>query len=245
MSKDESVAEYNERVLEIANGSFNLGEKISESKIVRKMLLSLPGKIDMKVTAIEEAHDITKLKLDELFGSLLTFEMTISNRENKKGTGVASKSVYEEESTDNKSPSVANVNEFIALLTKQFSKVVKKFKNMNTTGSNSRNSINFRRRDDEDTDDSEENDGGTNAFIVNITKTDSVTEDESENSKEESDNELSFKQLKIQWKKDSKVRAIQNEKIQGLLDENERLLSIISSLKLKLREIQTKYDQTM
>ena len=149
MSKDESVAEYNERVLEIANGSFNLGEKISESKIVRKMLLSLPGKIDMKVTAIEEAHDITKLKLDELFGSLLTFEMTISNRENKKGTGVASKSVYEEESTDNKSPSVANVNEFIALLTKQFSKVVKKFKNMNTTGSNSRNSINFRRRDDE------------------------------------------------------------------------------------------------
>ena len=53
------------------------------------------------------------------------------------------------------------------------------------------------------------------------------------------------KRVIIQWKKDSKVRAIQNEKIQGLLDENERLLSIISSLKLKLREIQTKYDQTM
>ncbi|TYK21968.1 gag-pol polyprotein [Cucumis melo var. makuwa] len=173
MSKDESVVEYNERVLEIANGSFNLGEKISESKIVRKMLLSLPGKIDMKVTAIEEAHDITKLKLDELFGSLLTFEMTISNRENKK-----------------------------------------------------------------DTDDSEEDDGGTNAFIVNITETDSVTEDESENSKEESDNELSFKQLKIQWKKDSKVRAIQNEKIQGLLDENERLLIWKFRLNTEFRTVQ-------
>ena len=43
---------------------------------------------------------------------------------------------------------------------------------------------------DVDTDDSEENDGGTNAFIVNITETDSVTEDESENSKEESDNSV-------------------------------------------------------
>ena len=103
----------------------------------------------MKVTAIEEAHDITKLKLDELFGSLLTFEIAISNRENKKGKDVAFKSVYKKESTDNKSPSEANVNESIALLTKQFSKVVKKFINMNTTGSNSRNSINIRRRDGE------------------------------------------------------------------------------------------------
>ncbi|KAA0054957.1 putative mitochondrial protein [Cucumis melo var. makuwa] len=84
MSEDETVVEYNERVLEIANESFNLGEKIPESKIVRKVLRSLPGKFDMKVTTIEEAHDITKLKLDELFGSLLTFKMDISNRENKK-----------------------------------------------------------------------------------------------------------------------------------------------------------------
>ena len=89
MSEDESVAEYNERILEIADESFNLGENIPESKIVWKVLCSLPEKFDMKVTAIEEAHDIIKLKLDELFGSLLTFEMAISNRENKKGKGIA------------------------------------------------------------------------------------------------------------------------------------------------------------
>ena len=118
MSKDEFVAEYNERVLEIAKVSFNLGEKIPESKIVRKVMRSLPRKSDMKVTAVEEAHNITKLKLDELFGSLLTFEMAISNRENKKGKGIALKSSYEEDSTDNKSSSKANVKEPIALLTK-------------------------------------------------------------------------------------------------------------------------------
>ena len=110
MSKDEIVVDYNERVLEIANESFNLGEKIHESKIVRKVLCSLPGKFDIKVTIIEEAHDITTLKLNELFRSLLTFEMAISNREDKKGKGIAFKSIYEEETIDNKSLSEANVN---------------------------------------------------------------------------------------------------------------------------------------
>ena len=62
MTEDESVSEYNERVLEIANDSLLLGEKIPESKIVRKVLRSLPRKFDMKVTAIEEAQDIKIFK---------------------------------------------------------------------------------------------------------------------------------------------------------------------------------------
>ena len=39
------------------------------------------------------------------------------------------------------------MNESIAILTKQFSKVVKKFKNLNTTGSNAQNSTNYQRKD--------------------------------------------------------------------------------------------------
>ena len=72
----------------------------------------------MKVTAIEEARDITMLKLNELFRSLLTFEMTISDRENKKGKRITFKSTYEEETTVNQSDNEANMNESIALLTK-------------------------------------------------------------------------------------------------------------------------------
>ena len=87
----------------------------------------------MKVTTIEEAHDITMLKLDELFGSLLTCEMVLSNREDKKGKDIAFKSVQEEEVLDNKSPN-DNVNKSATLLTKLFSKVVKKFINTNTNG---------------------------------------------------------------------------------------------------------------
>ncbi|KAA0046523.1 gag-pol polyprotein [Cucumis melo var. makuwa] len=149
MFEDESVLEYNERVLEIANESLLLGEKNSDSKIVRKVLRSLPRKFDMKATTIEEAYDITKLKLDELFGSLLTFEMAISHRENKKGKGIAFKSIYEDETTVNQSDKEENMNESIDLLIKQFSNVVKKFKNLNTTGSNAQNLINYQRKDGE------------------------------------------------------------------------------------------------
>ncbi|KAA0037746.1 gag-pol polyprotein [Cucumis melo var. makuwa] len=231
----------------------------------------------MKVSVIVEAHDINTLKLDGLFGSLLTFAMAISDRENKKVKKITFKSIYEEETTTNQSDNEANMNESIALLTEQFSKVVRKFKNMNTTGSNAQNLNHYRRKDcknttrryneasnrrdgdyekkqeregrsfrcredgevDEDTDDSEE-DNGMNAFNVRVTETDS--DDESESSEENYDNELIFEELKVLWKEDTEARAIQKERIQDLMEENERLMSFISSLKLKLKEVQNEHD---
>ncbi|KAA0060050.1 gag-pol polyprotein [Cucumis melo var. makuwa] len=70
IDEDEFIAEFNARVLDIANELDALGEKMSDSKLVRKVLRSLPSKFNMKVTAIEEANDLSKMKLDELFGSL-------------------------------------------------------------------------------------------------------------------------------------------------------------------------------
>ncbi|KAA0058259.1 gag-proteinase polyprotein [Cucumis melo var. makuwa] len=104
------VSDYDKRVLEIANESLLLGEKIPDSKIVRKVLRSLPRKFDMKVIAIEEAHDITTLKLDELFGSLLTFEMATADRESKKGKGIAFKSTHYRRRNDNGSTRRNNEN---------------------------------------------------------------------------------------------------------------------------------------
>ena len=121
-------------MLEIANESLLLGEKIPDSKIVRKVLRSLPRKFDMKVTAIEEAHDITTLKLDELFGSLLTFEMATTDRESKKGKGIAFKSIKVDEEAV--SDTETNMDESIALLKKQFTNALRKLKNTNATGMN-------------------------------------------------------------------------------------------------------------
>ena len=52
------------------NFAFNLGESIAESKIVRKILRSLPERFHAKITAIEEIKDIDQIPLIELIGNL-------------------------------------------------------------------------------------------------------------------------------------------------------------------------------
>ena len=55
------------------------GEKLSI-----KILRSLPKKFDMKVTVIGEAQELSSIKVDELIGSLQTFEMTLNDRSKQK-----------------------------------------------------------------------------------------------------------------------------------------------------------------
>ena len=59
---------------EVVIGKFNLGEKMEDSKIVRKILRSLPESFRAKVTVIEESKDLNDIKVQELIGSLQTYE---------------------------------------------------------------------------------------------------------------------------------------------------------------------------
>ena len=52
------------------NSTFNLGESIVESKIVRKILRSLPERFHAKIISIEEVKDIDQFPLTELIGNL-------------------------------------------------------------------------------------------------------------------------------------------------------------------------------
>ena len=54
MEDDESFDEFYAKLKDIVNSAFNLGETIPESKIVRKVLRSLPERFHAKITAIEE-----------------------------------------------------------------------------------------------------------------------------------------------------------------------------------------------
>ena len=54
----------------------------------------------MKVTAIEEAQDISNMKVEELIGSLQTFEMGISDNSEKKNKSIAFVSNTEEEAEE-------------------------------------------------------------------------------------------------------------------------------------------------
>lgn len=62
------------------------------------MLRSLPKWFNMKVTVIEEAHDITSMKVDELIGSLLAFELFFffNGKQDKKNMRIAFQSVCDD-----------------------------------------------------------------------------------------------------------------------------------------------------
>ncbi|CAM8891708.1 unnamed protein product [Rhodiola kirilowii] len=55
MKEDETIADFNTRVLDISNESFALREPMSEEKLVRKVLRSLPKRYAMKALTVKEA----------------------------------------------------------------------------------------------------------------------------------------------------------------------------------------------
>ncbi|XP_022897283.1 uncharacterized protein LOC111410921 [Olea europaea var. sylvestris] len=118
MKDDETFDEFYAKLNDIVNSSFNLGEKISESKIVKKVLRSLPKRFRPKVTVIEESKDLDEVKIEELVGSLQTYELTITQP--KKGKSIALKSIKEDESSDTESLR----DEEIAYFVKKFQKVL-------------------------------------------------------------------------------------------------------------------------
>ena len=63
MSQDESFDSFYSKLNEVVIGKFNLGEKMEESKVVRKILHLLLESFRAKVTAIEESKDHDEIKV--------------------------------------------------------------------------------------------------------------------------------------------------------------------------------------
>ena len=114
MDDHETFGEFHAKLMDIVNSNFNLGESISNCKVVRKILRSLPKRFRAKVTAIEESKDVDSLKIDELVGSLQTFEMTLVSP--RKVKGIALKAIKEEslssESEDDEKISKGELTKF-------------------------------------------------------------------------------------------------------------------------------------
>ena len=116
MSEEQTIVEFHMQIRDIANASFALGEKMSYEKIVRNILRSLPKGFAMKVTAIEEAQDIITMQVNELIGSLQSFEMTLNDKSEKKNKSIAFMSHTEEENEESKMNFAREFTEALALL---------------------------------------------------------------------------------------------------------------------------------
>ena len=84
MSEDESFNLFYGKLNEVVIGKFNLGGKTEDSKIVRKILQSLSESFHAKVTVIEESKDLDEIKIQELIGSLQTYELSLPSYRKSK-----------------------------------------------------------------------------------------------------------------------------------------------------------------
>ena len=122
MEEDESFDEFYAKLKDIVNSAFNLGKTISEPKIVRKVLKSLPERFHAKITIIEELNDIDKIPLTKLVSNLQTYELgltRIGKLGKSKSMALKAKSSDTDESSDDEDSKMKSY------MTRQFKKFMK------------------------------------------------------------------------------------------------------------------------
>ncbi|KAH9783348.1 Integrase catalytic domain-containing protein [Citrus sinensis] len=123
MEQNENVYSMYTRFTDIVNTLGALGKTFSNSEKVKKIIRSLPKEWRPKRTAIEEAKDLNVLPIDDLIGSLISYEEDLAaekwHEEKKKNIALkASKCESDEENEMD--------DEELAMLTRRFRKFYKK-----------------------------------------------------------------------------------------------------------------------
>ena len=90
MSDNESFDEFYAKHNDILNSAYNLGEIYDQPKIVRKILRSLTENFRLKVTAITKSKDVDSILVDELVGSLQSYELNLPKTSKSKSMALKS-----------------------------------------------------------------------------------------------------------------------------------------------------------
>ena len=120
MGDDESFDSFYRKLNEIVIAKLNLREKIEDAKVVRKILRSLPERFRAKVTAIEESKNLDKIKIQELIGSLKTYELGLPSHKSSKSLHIKTINERMDDSTEED-----DVEKEVAFLAKNFHKFLK------------------------------------------------------------------------------------------------------------------------
>ena len=127
MKDNKTIVEMITKFTNIVNSLEALGKTYKESEKVMKILRSLPSKWHTKVTAIQEAKDLTKLPMEELIGSLMTYEINLTKKlqegEDKKKKSIALKATTKEEDVEEEKP--GEKDDDLALITRKFNKYMR------------------------------------------------------------------------------------------------------------------------
>ena len=91
MQKGETIKGMYTRFGEIVNPMKNLGVKLKEEQLVRKILRSLTSDWSPKSIAIQEVKDLSTLPLDDLVDSLMAYEVQLENIKRNEEEKILSK----------------------------------------------------------------------------------------------------------------------------------------------------------
>jgi hypothetical protein len=107
---------------DLKNLMVSLGKPISDVKLIRKILRSLLECFIIKVTTIEEIKDLEDMKIEELVGSLQTYELSLSRVKKMKTIALkASKKKVEVSSRDD----FEDEEKAVAMLAKNFGRLMR------------------------------------------------------------------------------------------------------------------------
>ncbi|XP_073019283.1 uncharacterized protein [Primulina eburnea] len=141
MEDKESILEYDSRLRQLSNEAHSLGDPMPNERLVNKVLKSLPERFNVKVCAIEESKDTSKINLDELMSSLRTFEMNLDLQRKDKGKTIAleaSTESYDEILQMSKEVDESDLGEeSISLFTKKFGDYLKTMREKKKIGQKS------------------------------------------------------------------------------------------------------------
>jgi hypothetical protein len=77
MLEEETFGDFYSKMSDLRNSMASLGKLVSDVKLIWKILRSLPERFRIKVTTIEESNDLEEMKIEELVGSLQTYELSL------------------------------------------------------------------------------------------------------------------------------------------------------------------------
>jgi hypothetical protein len=77
MGEEETFDEFYSKLSTIRNSTINLGKKMIDAKIIKKILRSLPARFIPQIAAITQSQDLETRRVKELVGSLQTFELLL------------------------------------------------------------------------------------------------------------------------------------------------------------------------
>jgi hypothetical protein len=142
MQEDETFDEFYSKLSSIRNNTINLGKKMSDAKIIKKILRSLPTRFLPQIAATNQINDLNTMRAKELVESIQTFELLLPKPKNLKNIALKTKTAVKEKSGDSTDEDSGDEEE-IAMIVRKFRKFFKP-KNGNFKGRVSKNPVNHR-----------------------------------------------------------------------------------------------------